>query len=143
MPELTEQIAASFLARHGEDGLWLQIIEVAARVMAARELMVARCEGENDLIEGLARLELLLEVASLTSVGSISFCLNTDPDAWAYPGLMLSRLIMTTSWWLRRRRTADELASAMNDAKCAMICVARPMRERVDQSRAKIVNEIC
>lgn len=139
---LAELTAASFLARHGEDGLWLQVIEVAAKVMAARERMVNLCEGESDLVEGLAKLEILIEVARLTGVGSISECLPTDPDAWAYPGMALSRLIMTASWWLRRRRTADELGAAMNDAWSALQRVARPLRDSINIVRARLIDEM-
>jgi hypothetical protein len=140
--ELAEHIAASFLARHGEEGLWLQIIEVSAMVMSARERMVALAEGEADLVAGLAKLEVLIEVARLTGVGSISLCLATDQDAWAYPGLALSKLIMTSSWWLRRRRTADELGMALNDAWSALQRVARPLRQQIDVARARILEEM-
>jgi hypothetical protein len=143
MPELTEQIAASVLMRHGEDGVWLQVIEISAQVMAARERMVHLSDTDADLIEGLARFELMLDVALLTGVGSISQCLKPDPDAWSCPGLMLARLIVTASWWLRRRRTADELASAMNDARSAMERIARPLRGSVDRVKARLVSEIC
>ena len=139
---LAEQVAASFIARHGEDGLWLQIIEVAAKVMAARERMVALADGEDELVDGLARLEVLIEIARLTGVGSISQCVPTDPDAWAYPGLGLSRLIMTSSWWLRRRRTADELAVALNNAWSAIQRVARPLRDRVNHVRGLLIDEM-
>ena len=142
MTDLTERVAASFLARHGDDGLWLQVIEVTAQVMAARERMLAMCEGEDSLVDGLARLEVLIEIARLTFVGSISHCLTTDPDAWAYPGMVFARLIMTASWWLRRRRTADELACALNDAWAASERVARPLRQRVNAVRARMIEEM-
>lgn len=138
-------VASAFLARHGLDGLWTRIIEATAEVMAARERMAALCEDEADLIDGLARLEILLEIAELSGFWRAALwrqCPPPDADAWSYPGLTLARLIVAANCWLRRLRPVEDLVAAVANAWAAMDRVTLPWREQVDQAKARLIAEM-
>lgn len=136
---MPEEKVGAFIARHGERGLWLQVIEAAAGVMAARERMMDTGDNDAALTQGLAHLDVLLELAALPGVGVCAAACEADADAWINPGLTLARLIVAASWYLRGRRSASELCQAVADARSAVKRVAMPRRADVAVARKRVL----
>ena len=91
---------SEFVRCHGTNEFWLQLIDAAAGVMAARERLAETLScSDGEYVAVLARLEILLDMAirGVERDGPM----RPEQDAWVHPGLAIALLIVEASKWAR------------------------------------------
>lgn len=127
--------AGAYYARHGRNGLLLQVVEAAAAVMAARERMERWCDCETELVDSMGKLMALMSFARQTVAHADD--VREVEDAWEHPGLYLAKLIMGVAWYLRDRRTMGELAADIVNAQIAVRRVSAPLCGAVEAATTR------
>ncbi|MDO9584423.1 MAG: hypothetical protein Q7J24_15145 [Desulfomicrobium sp.] len=132
---------SEFVRCHGANELWLQLIDAAAGVMAARERLAETLScTDEEYVAVLARLEIMLDMA-------IRGLERDDPmrpeqDAWVHPGLAIALLIVEASKWARNVTDILSVWSAALNARQALDRLILPWDGMMAEARRSVAVEL-
>lgn len=132
---------SEFVRRYGADELWLQLIEAAAGVLAARERLAETLScTDEEYVAVLARLEIMLDLAIKGVERDGPIC--PAQDAWVHPSLAIALLIVEASKWARHLTDTVSVWRVAINARQALVRVILPWDGMMDEARRAAAMEL-
>jgi len=132
---------SEFVRCHGANELWLQLIDAAAGVLAARERLAETLScTDEEYVAVLARLEIMLAMA-IRGVERDGPIRPGQDDAWLHPGLAIALLIVEASKWARHVTDILSVWRAAINARQALDRLILPWEGLMAEARRSVAVE--